>query len=84
MWLLHWNDNMPTVLFAAAFLTALQILAQVSYEAEMKPLFDGFSKSCAAKNLRCFTPDDLNYRIEKFEPSMTPQQDQSFKIDGRL
>ena len=75
---------MTKILFAAAFLTALQILAQVSYEAEMKPLFDGFSKSCAAKNLRCFTPGDLNYRIEKFEPSMTPRQDQSFKLDGLL
>jgi hypothetical protein len=75
---------MPTVLFVAAFLTALQMPAPFSYKAEMKPLFDGFSKSCAAKNLRCFTPGDLNYRIEKFEPSMTPRHDQSFKIDGRL
>ncbi len=45
----------------------------------MKPLLDGFSKSCPAKNLQYFTPGDLNYQIEKFEPSMTPTQDQAFK-----
>jgi len=70
---------MTIILLAAAFLVTLQMPGQVSYEAEMKPLLDGFSKSCAEKNLQYFTPGDLNYQIEKFEPSMTPTQDQAFK-----
>lgn len=49
------------------------------YERATAPFFSALSHACPSKNLQLLLPADLNFQIEKFEPTLTPDQDRHFR-----